>query len=197
MHCLRLPPPSRLPLLIALLCLSQAIHAQKEAPARFQLYGGYSFLSNSIDGLPGSHQSLSGWDASLAFPAWHGLRFKAGTFGYRGTNLGAPQHPYFVMGGAEFSHRVGRETIYVEGMGGDSGINRNWGPNGINGETASFATLLGGGLDTPITRRIAFRAGGDFLYENYALSGDHSAPYRIPGLPQFFGRITSGLVLKF
>jgi len=116
-----------------------------------------------------------------------------------GTNLGAPQRPLFIVGGAQYSRRVRRETVFIEGMAGDVGLNKDWGANRSVGETASFATVLGGGLDTPISHRFAFRASGGFVYENIALQGPRPfiVPYRVPGLPNFFARISTGLVWRF
>jgi len=85
-------------------------------PRTLQIYGGYTFLSNTINGVPGSRQPLNGWDAAVAFPAWHNLRFKIDTYAYRGTNLGAPQHPFFIMGGGQYTWRVRRESVFVEGL---------------------------------------------------------------------------------
>ena len=189
--------PFRLFLLIALLCLSSALHSQSESRARYQLFGGYSFLSNSLDGVTGSHKPLNGWDGAVAFPSWHNLRFKIDVAAYRGTNLGAPQHPYFILGGGQYNWRFRKESVFVEGLIGDGGVNKNWGANGIPGETASFSALVGGGLDTPLTRHIAYRVGGDFQYAYFSLAGQYSAPYRIPGLPTYFGRISSGLLWQF
>ena len=185
--------------LIFPICVSSSLCAQEAAPSRHEIYAGYTFLSNSFNGVPGARQPLNGWDASLALGSWHGLRFKAETFGYTGTNLGAPQSPLFIMAGGQYSRRVGRESVFVEGMAGDVGLNRDWGANRSAGETASFATVLGGGLDTPISRRFAFRASGSFVYENIALQGPKPliVPYRIPGLPNFFARISTGLVWRF
>ncbi len=184
--------------LIALLCLSSALHAQSEAPARYQIYGGYAFLSNSLNGVPGSHQPLNGFDAAVAFPPWHHLRFKLDASAYRGTNLGAPQHPYFIMGGGQYTWRIGRESVFVEGLMGTGGANKTWGTDNAIGQTTSFASLVGGGLDTPLTRRIAFRVGGGFQYSYFGFDHPRSlAPYRIPGLPTDFGRISSGLVWQF
>jgi len=190
----------RLFTLVALLCLSTALRAQPEAPAHYQIYGGYAFLSNSMNGVPGSHQPLNGWDASLGFPSWHNLRFKIDVAGCRGTNLGAPQHPYSIAGGAQYEWRFNRETVFAEFMGGDAGINENWGAGQIRGETASIVVLMGGGLDTRLTRRIALRVSGDYQYSNFGLVGPAalgSVPYKMPGLPINFGRISSGLVWRF
>lgn len=189
---------SRLLSLIALLCLSSALHAQPEAPARYQIYGGYSYFSNSFNGVPGSRQPLNGWDASMAFQPWHRLRFKLDTYAYRGTNLGAPQHALFIMGGGQYSWRVRREAVFVEGLMGEAGLNQNWGAGQTIGYTASISTLAGGGLDTPLTRQIAFRVSAGFQYAYFNLGGPHIAiPYRLPGMPTNFGRISSGLVWQF
>ena len=190
--------PTRLFSLIALLCLSSVLYAQSEAPARYQIYGGYAFLSNSLNGVPGSHQPLNGFDASVAFPSWHNLRFKVDVTAYRGTNLGAPQHPYFILGGGQYTWRIGRESVFAEGLGGVGGANQSWATNNAIGQTASIAILAGGGLDTPLTRHIAFRVDGGFQYSYFALERPVTlVPYRIPGLPTDFGRISSGLVWQF
>ena len=190
--------PFRLFLPIALLCLSSALYAQSEPRARYQVFGGYTFLSNSLDGVTGSHHPLNGWDAAIAFPSWHSLRFKIDVAAYQGTNLGAPQHPYFILGGAQYTWRFGRESVFVEGLGGTGGANKTWAADNAQGQTASYASLAGGGLDTRLTRRIAFRVEGGYQYSYFALEQPVTLiPYRIPGLPNNFGRISSGLVWQF
>ncbi|KAA6464878.1 hypothetical protein DYQ86_02675 [Acidobacteria bacterium AB60] len=195
-----LPSLSRLfPALVLLSCMPVLVSQEAAPPLRHEVYVGYTWLSNSFNGVPGARQSLNGWDASLALGYWHGLRFKAETFSYRGTNLGAPQQPMFIMGGGQYGHRLGRETVFVEGLAGDVGMNRNWGANQSAGETASFATLLGGGIDVPLSRHFAARAGAGFIYENIALQGPRPdiVPYRVPGLPNFFARLSTGMVWRF
>ena len=195
---------SRLFPVIALLCLSSSLRAQsepparyQEAPTRYQIYGGYAFLSNSLNGVPGYVQGINGFDAGFAIPPWHNLRFKVDFSSYRGTNLGAPQHPYFILGGGQYDIHLGRETAWVEGLMGTGGANKTWPANGAQGQTASFAAVIGGGLDSRITRQLAFRVGGDFQYSYFLLNGKYNVPYRIPGLPTGFGRIASGIVWKF
>ena len=60
---------------IALLCFSAGAIGQ-QAAAPIQVYGGYSWLSNSFNGVPGSQKALSGWNGGVAFQPWHHLRFK-------------------------------------------------------------------------------------------------------------------------
>ncbi len=191
--------PFRLSSLIALLCLSAALHAQSEGPARFQIYGGYAFLSNSFNGVPGSRQPLNGWDAAAAFPSWHGVRFKVDVASYRGTNLGAPQHAVSIMGGVQYTWQFKRESVFVEGLGGDIGLNKNWGAGATPGDTASFSTVAGGGVDRPLAHHIALRVSGGYQWANFALTNPEPDPfsYRIAGLPTNFGRISTGLVWQF
>jgi hypothetical protein len=83
-------------------------------------------------------------------------------------------------------------------MGGTGGAGKTWAPNGEIGQTASFAAFVGGGIDTPIARRIAFRMEGGYQYSYFGLSSPvTTVPYRVPGLPTNFGRVSSGLVWSF
>jgi hypothetical protein len=170
--------------------------AQTNVSIPFEISGGYSYLSNSFNGLPGSRQPLNGWDGAVAFPAWHNLRFKIDVSGYEGTNLGASQDSYFIVGGGQYEKTLGRERIFGEALLGEAGLNRDWGPNGQRGDSASFATFVGGGLDTPIDRHFAIRFEGGFEHTNFALHQSlvYPLPYRIPGLPTYFGRVSASLV---
>lgn len=188
----------RLPLMLVLLSFSLTLQAQSEQPPHFQLYGGYSWLSNTFNGVPGARKPLNGWDSAIAFQEWHKLRFKIDVSGYRGTNLNAPQHALILMGGGQYNVQIGRETLFGEGLFGDAGLNENWGANKGPGNTASVAAVAGGGLDTRLTRHLAFRAEADYQYSYFALVTPGSkVPYRIPGLPTNFGRTTGGLVYLF
>ena len=89
---------------LALLVAPVAV-AQSAASVPFQLYGGFTYLSNSFNGAPGSRQPLNGWNAGVAFPAYRHLRFTVDFSNFAGTNLAAPQHAYFILGGAEYERR--------------------------------------------------------------------------------------------
>lgn len=180
----------------------QAQENRQKWQSLYQLSGGYSFLSNSPNGVKGARHPLNGFEVDLAMLRWHGLRFKVATADYRGTNLNAKQDLLFLTGGGEYDHRLGREVGFVEGLMGNVAINKNWMQNGAAGQTASFLGILGGGLDTPIAHNLAIRVKGDFLYMNLhpALSGFFPYPVypnTVHGLPNFYVRAGAGMVWYF
>jgi len=185
-------------MLTAGLILTSSLVACAQTVSRipYQIYGGGSRFSNSFNGVPGSENPLYGWDASVAFPDWHHLRFKLDVSGFAGTNLNAPQHAFLILGGVQYERETHKERVFVHALFGDAGLNRNWGASGSPGGTASFATVLAGGADSPMSRHFALRVEGDMVRTNFAmiLSEMDPVPYRIPGLPQYFGRLTAGVV---
>lgn len=185
--------------LFAFLCLPPLLPAQSSGLDRFELYGGYAFLSNTINGVPGSQQSLNGWVAEFAVPPWHNLRFKFDVSGYSGTNLGALQKPYSITGGGQYTWHLRKESLFAEAMFGTAGINRYWGPNQLPGDTASFISILGGGVDTPVAPHFAIRLAADYQWTNFSLiqSVSDAVPYTYPGIPRYFARITAGPVWRF
>jgi len=187
----------RLSLLLLEVCLCPLLSpAQSDPATRYQLYGGFSYLSNSFNGVPGARHALNGWDAGMVFPAWHGLSVKIDVSRYSGTNLGAKQQAISILSGGQYERSFHRERWFAEALFGDLGMNRYWGPNGQAGMTASFTTLLGGGVDTPLSQHVALRVQGDYRYSNLALieSTNFTLPYRVPGLPNHFASLSTGVV---
>ncbi len=187
---------ARLFTLSALCFYPVVLTAQAEPSAAGQIFGGFTSLSNSFNGVPGSRQPLLGWQAAVAFPAWHHLRPKFDYSAFRGTNLGAAQHAFSIMAGGEYEYYAVKERLFAEALFGDVDLNQNWGANGSPGGTASFATFFGGGADTPLGKHLAIRFEGGYQHTNFALyqSLIYRLPYRIPGLPGNFGRFSTGLV---
>lgn len=190
--------PARGRWLTLLLLLSPALisSAQSSNSSSYQFAGSFSYLSNTINGVPGARQGLLGWQASMETPAWRNLRFKLDYSAYTGTNLGAPQHPYFILAGWEYEYHLRREKLFAEALAGDCALNGNWGLNQAPGSSASFATLLGGGIDTPVSKHLAMRLEGGWQHTNFALyqSVAWKYPYQLPGYPKNFARISTGLV---
>ena len=109
--CKNLGGPPRWMTLLVLLLTAPISSAQSSDSSSYQISGGLSSLSNTINGVPGARQPLLGWEASLAAPAWRNLRFKIDYSGYLGNNRGAPQHPYFIVAGGEYEHHLGKEKL--------------------------------------------------------------------------------------
>ena len=146
----------------------------------------YPWLSNSFNGVSGSHQPLNGMNGGLAFPVWHHLRIKLDYSMYRGNNLGDPQRAFFIMAGGQYGASFHRERFYVEALGGEGSLNGTWFStansgfkNGNTGTIASFAEFLGGGMDTPLGLHTAFRIDGGIQHSNF----DPITPLSKGGVP--------------
>ncbi len=175
-------------------------------PPPLQIYAGYSWLSNSFNGVPGAHQPLNGMYAGVAFPEWHHLRIKIDYSLYRGANLGAPQNVFLVMSGGQYGGTFHRERFYIEALAGEGALNGTWFStantgfkNGNTGTIASFAEFLGGGVDTPLGPHAAFRVEGGVQHSNFDpitpfSQGRGAIPYHPAGIPDYFGRISVGVV---
>jgi hypothetical protein len=191
-------------LLLALIYPSIRASAQSNSPPPFQIYAGYSWLSNSFNGVPGSHQPLNGMNAGVVFPQWHHLRIKLDYSMYRGNNRGDPQHAFFIMSGGQYEATFHRERFYAEALAGEGSLNGTWFStansgykNGNTGTIASFAEFLGGGIDTPIGRHAAFRVEGGIQHSNFdpiTPITQGGAPYHLASIPDYFGRLSAGMV---
>jgi len=196
-------------LFLAVTCPSMHVSAAEppRQPPPFQIYIGYTRLSNSFNGVPGSHQPLDGMYAGVAFPEWHHLRIKVDYSQYRGSNLGAPQNGFFLMSGGQYGGTFHRERFYVEALVGEGALNGRWFKsdstgylNGNTGMLASFTEFIGGGIDTPISRHAAFRVEGGMQHSNFdpvnpmGNGASGAAAYHLDGIPNYFGRISAGVV---
>lgn len=188
----------RLRVMVSVLLFSAGVPAGLNAQAASQhdatVFAGYSFLSNSFNGhsTGTSHTPLNGWEAAVTFPIEGRLSLKADISGLYGTSLGSPQRPIFLLGGAQYTRALGKESAFVEGLAGYGHLNGNWWGGSAPGQTSSFAAAAGGGLDTPLSDRLAFRIQADFLYANFTIPDD-----QIHALPNYFARLAAGLVWRF
>jgi len=189
--------------ILALLCSSAVAAAQQQAAPPIQVYGGYSSLTNSFNGVPGSQKGLSGMSAGIAGPPWRHLRFKLDFSEYRGTNLGNPQHSLFFMGGAQYERMFHRERFFAEALLGEGTLNGNWFiadttgyAHAHTGMTASLAEFLGGGIDTPVSHHFAIRVEGGVQHSDFVPIHPEpvDTPYHLAGIPNYFPRFTVGMV---
>ncbi len=183
---------------------AQTTNSDPVSHNRYDVFGGYSFLSNSFNG---NNVPLNGWDAGIAFRAWHQLDtsrpwhrlgVKTDASGYYGTSDGAPQRPIFLLVGPQYTWKFSKNSPFIEGQVGFGHLNSDWFyPKFLgnsNTPTNSFAAFLGAGLDRQITPRLAFRVEGGMLRTNFTVPNPDGG---IHGLPNYFARISTGLVWHF
>jgi hypothetical protein len=160
---------------------------------RMEIFGEYSRTSDSVQEHDSYRQpsfGLNGFETGGAVRVWHGLAIKGAVSRYSGTNLGNAESQLFVTGGAQYSVRFGPESVFVEGMIGGGHVNA---PAFYSGKgTTAFTSVFGGGLDTRIVRHLAFRVEGSLLHAKFVPTSD-----QIHGIPTWFGRFSTGLVVRF
>lgn len=183
-------------LLFAFSCCSHRASAQTDIiSSKTTLYVGYGFLSNSFNDYANfSGAKMNGWDAGLAIHTKGRLSLKVAAVGLYGANLGASQFEHNALVGPQFSQRFGKESVFVHGLVGLGIINSGAIPydNSSPSSNATFSALAGGGLDTPISHRFAWRIEGDYLRSQFGSNSD-----QIHNIRGNFAHITTGLVFHF
>jgi hypothetical protein len=167
---------------------------------RQEIYGGYSYLSNSFNthsygnGQTFGGSGLNGWSIAALFPISKSIGVKVTGLGFYGTSLGDSQRAYFFLGGAQYTKRFGKESGFVHGLAGLGHINDQALTLGGEGPQSNFSVTAdaGGGLDTPISRSMAWRIEGAMLFADFK-----PASNQIQGTPKFFARISTGIVFHF
>ena len=185
---------------VLLLCLVPGPFALAQtksptAPApRNQIFAGYGFFSNSFNGhsTGQSFTPLNGWNAAFATPLTRSLAIKVDAAGYYGTSLGSPQHPLFFMAGPQLNRRWGKNTLFVDGLAGFGHINSSFWGGDAKPTTNSFTFAGDGGIDFPVSSRIAFRVQGGYQFADFNIPDN-----QIHNQPRNFARISTGLVWHF
>lgn len=183
-------------ILISLLFALRPLCAQEPSgAAKNEFYAGYGFLSNSFNSYANfSGAPMNGWDAALAVHANRRLGICFEALGLYGTNLGAFQIEHSLLIGPQWSHRVGKVSLFAHGLAGMGFINSGAIPfdNSSPSSNVTFAALAGGGIDTPISPRLAWRVEGDYLRSQYGSNSD-----QIHNLRGNFAHVTTGIVFRF
>jgi len=173
--------------LTGLLCA--CAYAQDSPKA--EVFGGYSFASANLTGS--GRDNLNGWDGSLTgnFNRWLGVTAEiTGLYGSQNVTspLGAPcppfcspfhlnTHAYTFLFGPNIALRGERFTPFAHALFGAAHTSESVSLDGVSFPVlppplpsisvglsdTSFAFALGGGVDVGLSRRFAWRIGGDFL----------------------------------
>ena len=188
------------PLLALTVCASLAAQipiAHRSTPSN-ELYGGYTYSFRTYDHTQDNNFSggMSGWQASYKAPVlpWIGIKLDASGYYRSDPNNFHPQ-TYFLLVGPEISQHIGRYNVFVHGLVGTSHLNGGFGSAGFPLQSnLCLSAAIGGGLDTAITRNLAWRVTGDFLHTNFTPGGVETNQLQLVSKN---GRASTGVVLRF
>ncbi len=194
--------------LVLVSSLSMWLSGSANAQSKGDVFFGYSFTSSGLRvSVPGgSHSevtagraSLNGWDASASLKILPFIRgvvdvgagygnlpvdFSAFGFPTQRISIRTNLHTYLLGPRAAISAR--KMTLFGHALFGVAHQNLGTNPTlNVGTRDSAFAFALGGGLDTPLVSRLAFRVGGDYLRTTLFHATQHN--------PRFI----TGLVVKF
>ena len=165
------------------------VRAQEKSPAGpNEFYAGYGLLANSSSGGP-----VNGWRAAVGGSLRGSLGVTVCALGFYSTSSGASQSEHTVLAGPQWSRHHARESFLVHGLVGVGYVNGSIPVDPSRPKlNFSFAVLAGAGLDTPFSRRLAWRIEGDYLRLQFNPASD-----QIHNLVGNFAHISTGLVRRF
>jgi hypothetical protein len=146
-----------------------------------EVFGGYSYLNVDTNDLS-SRQNANGWVGIVSgnFTRWFGVEFDGGGY-YKsidsilGRDYSYLAGPRFVYGPI-FAHAL---------LGGD-----HLSGGSATGSQDSLAGAFGGGIEFPVSKMLAFRTGGDYVFTRHNITGG-------PSVTQNNFRAVAGIVFRF
>ncbi|HYD16652.1 MAG TPA: outer membrane beta-barrel protein [Candidatus Nanoarchaeia archaeon] len=148
-------------LALLFLAISPAMLAQEGTPPKVDIFGGYSWAAPGSLVYGTSNQGASGFGAGVTYNVnrWFGITAEVGG------NYGDKFDVTRIAAGPKFTYRSERLNPFAQATFGLSRIKVAVpGTDSQNG----FTALFGGGLDMPITQKVAFRLmQADYYYQHY------------------------------
>jgi opacity protein-like surface antigen len=181
------------PLLVVLVVLSVGGLVVGQSSDRVEVFGGYTYL-NADYSLATTNGSggANGWNASANFKVRPSLGLVADFSGFYPSS-GVKEYTFLF--GPQFSLQRGRFSPFARFLIGASHVSGDTiGTNNANLLTSnnSFSLAAGGGVDYSITRRIAIRAGLDWLRNKFT-----PVDNQIPPPARNAVRISTGVVFRY
>ncbi len=158
-------------ILFLLLLLVPFCAAMAQETPRFDVFGGYSFMSTDLletpEVVPGMRDGFQGWNVALTWYASHNVGFTADFSGHYGSQnipfFGkTTANLYSFAFGPKLVHHADNFEMFVHGLFGIQRAEIEAPPEfeTTNSRTISdhdFGMVLGGGLDYVIKKQCAFR----------------------------------------
>ena len=175
------------PTIAALFCLIASVASLGQDYPKAEVYGGYSYVNIDTNGLT-SRQSANGWEASIAgsFSRWFAVEGDFGGFykTYSEAGVEVKVTDYFFAGGP----RINVRPLFIHALiGGDHLTGSS---SGESLSQDSFAGAFGGGVEWPVSRRLAVRGGVDYVFTRHNILGG-------PSYTQNNVRVGAGIVYVF
>lgn len=134
------------------------------------LFFGYSYLARNYvhTQLNPVSGGMNGWDAAYTLPLSNtgGLGFVADASGHYQTSGFFTPGIYFVDAGPEYAMAVGRSRAFVHGT-----LGAMFSSGDVIAQTSSHNVFLagaGGGIDIPVSSRLAWRIHADWFYGGFS-----------------------------
>jgi len=186
--------------LLAFVLISGSAVAQSDSNPKWDLFAGYQFAHPGATvplGDPNNPTAYSlpdmvkGFGTALTYnfdPHW-GLE---ADFGY---NAGSGNSETTASIGPRFIWRTDDANFFLHALGGGNWVSIN----GINTGTNGIGAVVGGGIDLPITKSIAFRLfEADYVFGHHNYSSLANAGFPSLQRPAFDGaRLRTGLVFSW
>ena len=147
-----------------------------------EVYLGYSYLNFTTGGLTNSRQSANGWEVSVSGNLNEWLAVELDLSGhyknysyYTGNAFGFPDivtisyyRNYSYLAGPRFNYG----PVFVHALFGGDRLSGS--ALGTSAAQTGFAGALGGGIKFPMSDRIAFRIGADYIFSEHNILGGAS-----------------------
>ena len=185
-------------LLSGTLAFSQTAISRDFSPQHGDAYGGYWFVSSDAGFSGTSRGSNNGWNAGVDIKAIKSV-FVAGEFdmGF-GKVTNATSKTYTgLFGPRVFLPIPGAPKIipFAEAMIGGTQISIGNSPDS-RPSTSSLATLIGGGVDYRVLRRLSWRGQFGYLYSQH-ITLINDEVQNVPNPPVWHLQVSTGPVFRF
>jgi opacity protein-like surface antigen len=188
-------------LLLSLLLLLGTLSWSQASPARYQVYGGYSYVPSNFAWLGGGE---NGWNAAFDVNSQKWLGFTAdfaqyyATYSFGGCCPADHSNTSTFLFGPRVSAPLSKApklTPFGHFLLGVAHI--NYKAANISGNffstSTSFAWAFGGGLDYRLANHFSLRGEGDYMHSHF-VTADNQLQSRVPN---WHGRISTGVVFRF
>jgi opacity protein-like surface antigen len=190
---------------LAVIVLVSSFFLRAQETPKVEVFGGYSLARfDDSQGVTGKQIINNGWTGAVSFNFSKNLGAVADFAGYYGTHrtpsftaltcpgcpitfpgIPASTHIHTFMFGPQVSARLNSVTPFAHALFGAAHYHGELGTPPLSASDSAFALALGGGLDTRLSKLIAWRVQGDYLRTSLLQTHENNL------------RLATGVVFRF